>query len=141
MLVHAATAPNAVLRTLPVLPRELWGPSLRAVWCAVAALTTAYGPKAPAAPSRDAEKWAATMTADEVFAQAAAHGDEHVIKFADTALEVAAGAPDGDHRAQTAALYAQSAVEPGLASSTTPTTRTARGVRGTRSAWGTHGQH
>ncbi len=37
MLVHAATAPNAVLRTLPALPRELWAPSLHAAWAASAA--------------------------------------------------------------------------------------------------------
>src|SRR6266540_3061960 len=31
LLVHTATAPNAVLHTLPALPRELWAPSLSAV--------------------------------------------------------------------------------------------------------------
>lgn len=39
-------------------------------------------PKAPAGSVADA--------AQEVFARAAEHGDEHVVKFADTALDVAA---------------------------------------------------
>ncbi|MFE0738556.1 questin oxidase family protein [Streptomyces sp. NPDC058855] len=83
MLVHAATAPNAVLRTLPALPRELWAPSLAAAWAAAAAVTAAYTP-------REAAPYAATsLTAEEVFARAAAHGDDHTIKFADTALDVA----------------------------------------------------
>ncbi|WEV25864.1 questin oxidase family protein [Streptomyces sp. 71268] len=145
MLVHAATAPNAVLRTLPALPRALWAPSLCAVWPPVAALMMIYGPAAPrpaphfagdrpaehhpaqqhpaddqAADDRAAERLsaptaqaqqAASMTPDEVFAQAAAHGDEHVIKFADTAMDVAAAAPDGDARALAAALHAQSMID------------------------------
>ncbi|MGW6578145.1 questin oxidase family protein [Streptomyces globisporus] len=84
MLVHAATAPNAVLRTLPALPGELWAPSLRASWAASAAVTAAYAPR-DAAPTP-----AATGAADasELFARAAAHGDDHTIKFADTALDV-----------------------------------------------------
>ncbi|QDQ12080.1 questin oxidase family protein [Streptomyces spectabilis] len=100
MLVHAATAPNAVLRTLPVLPRELWAPSLDAAWAASAAVTAAYAPAAPA-PSdelREAYAEAGRSTFDEVFARAAAHGDDHTIKFADTALDV------GDERARAAAL-------------------------------------
>ncbi|MEV7284414.1 questin oxidase family protein [Streptomyces sp. NPDC093252] len=93
MLVHAATAPNAVLRTLPALPRALWVPSLRAAWTASAAVTAMYGPAAPA-------DWTppGTFTAEEVFERALAHGDEHVIKLTDTALDV------GDERALTAAL-------------------------------------
>lgn len=47
MLVHAATAPNAVLRTLPALPRELWVPSVGAAWAASAAVTAAYSPPLP----------------------------------------------------------------------------------------------
>ncbi|WP_217196206.1 questin oxidase family protein [Streptomyces buecherae] len=133
MLVHAATAPSAVLRTLPALPRALWAPSLRAVWPPVAVLMMIYGPAAPLpAPrlcdGRPAEghltgdramgrrptpmvRQAAGMTPDEVFALAAAHGDEHVIKFADTAVDVAAAAPDGDARALVAALHAQSMID------------------------------
>lgn len=101
MLVHAATAPNAVLRTLPALPRELWPASLDAAWAASAAVTAAYAPAAPAAYEgtyKEAHEEAARSTFDEVFARAAAHGDDHTVKFADTALDV------GDHAARTAAL-------------------------------------
>ncbi|GHF59562.1 hypothetical protein GCM10010218_46390 [Streptomyces mashuensis] len=101
MLVHAATAPNAVLRTLPALPEEQWIPSLTVAWAATAALTSLYSAGTPrplpAAPG---------LTAEEVFAEAVAHGDAHVVKFADTALDVAAAAPDGDGRALAAALNA-----------------------------------
>ncbi|MFJ2134266.1 questin oxidase family protein [Streptomyces sp. NPDC098085] len=92
MLVHAATAPNAVLRTLPALPRALWAPSLGAAWAASAAVTAAYGPAEPApyAPAH--------ASAEELFARAAAHGDDHTIKFTDTALDV------GDATALAAAL-------------------------------------
>ncbi len=48
MLVHSATAPNAVLRTLPALQAELWAPSLAASWAASAALTAVYAPATPA---------------------------------------------------------------------------------------------
>ena len=44
LLVHTATAPNAVLHTLPALPATLWAPSLSAVWAATAAITSASGP-------------------------------------------------------------------------------------------------
>ncbi|MFJ3586289.1 questin oxidase family protein [Streptomyces sp. NPDC090127] len=94
MLVHAATAPNAVLRTLPALPRELWPASLAAAWAASAAVTASYTPR-EAAPQR-----ATGLTAEEIFERAAAHGDDHTIKFADTALDV------GDGPALTAAVRA-----------------------------------
>ncbi|MEU3222083.1 questin oxidase family protein [Streptomyces sp. NPDC006976] len=96
MLVHAATAPNAVLRTLPALPRELWAPSVGAAWAASAAVTAAYSPALPlpvAVPDGSGP-----LSAEEVFARAAAHGDDHTIKFTDTALDV------GDATALTAAL-------------------------------------
>ncbi|MCD9144414.1 questin oxidase family protein [Streptomyces albireticuli] len=91
MLVHAATAPNAVLRTLPALPRELWAASLAAAWEASAAVITAYSPAGPAAPRPEG---GVPGTAEEVFARAAAHGDAHTIKFTDTALDVAAAEPE-----------------------------------------------
>jgi hypothetical protein len=47
MLVHAATAPNAVLRTLGSLPRALWAPSLHAAWTASAAVTAMYATAEP----------------------------------------------------------------------------------------------
>ncbi|THA74438.1 DUF4243 domain-containing protein [Streptomyces sp. A0642] len=94
MLVHAATAPNAVLRALPALPRELWAPSLGAAWAASAAVTAAYSPARPAEPAAGP----GGLSAEEVFARAAAHGDDHTIKFTDTALDV------GDATALAAAL-------------------------------------
>ncbi|MYT31032.1 MULTISPECIES: questin oxidase family protein [unclassified Streptomyces] len=91
MLVHAATAPNAVLRTLPALPRELWVPSLGVAWTASAALASVYSPDTPLP-----ELTTGPLTPEEVFERAAAHGDAHVIKLTDTALDVASWATDGD---------------------------------------------
>lgn len=82
MLVHAATAPNAVLRTLPALPRDLWVPSLHAAWTASAAVTAMYAPAEAVAPAPSG-----SPTPEEVFERALAHGDEHVIKLTDTALD------------------------------------------------------
>ncbi|MGV9878921.1 questin oxidase family protein [Streptomyces sp. NPDC003006] len=101
MLVHAATAPNAVLRVLPALPRGLWVPSLRAAWTASAAVTAMYAPDAPVAYEPPG-----TFSAGEVVERALAHGDEHVIKLTDTALDV------GDERALAAALRAVELSEP-----------------------------
>lgn len=82
MLVHAATAPNAVPRTPPALPEALWRPSPRAAWTASAAVTAMYAPDAPVAYTPPG-----TFTPEEVFGRAPAHGDEHVIKLTDTALD------------------------------------------------------
>ncbi|MFB7291709.1 questin oxidase family protein [Actinacidiphila glaucinigra] len=101
MLVHAATAPNAVLRTLPALPRALWVPSLRAAWTASAAVTAMYAPDAPVAYTPQG-----TFTPEEVFERALAHGDEHVLKLTDTALDV------GDEQALAAALRSVELSEP-----------------------------
>ncbi|MET8008954.1 questin oxidase family protein [Streptomyces sp. NPDC005271] len=106
MLVHAATAPNAVLRTLPALPRELWAPSLDAAFAASAAVTAAYGPAEPLPADRLPSMGA--LSPEEVFARAAAHGDEHVIKLTDTALDVV----DGRDTALAAALHACALIEP-----------------------------
>ena len=86
------TAPNAVLRVLPVLDSELWAPSLTAAWAASSALTAIYAPAgaAPWAPG-DGEPPPAPAGADQAastFARAVEHGDAHVVKFADTALDV-----------------------------------------------------
>lgn len=83
MLVHAATAPNAVLRTLGSLPRDQWVPSLRAAWTASAAVTAMYAPVEPVAYAPSDR-----LTREEVMERALAHGDEHVIKLTDTALDV-----------------------------------------------------
>jgi len=88
MLVHSATAPTAVLRTLPALNQNLWAPSVAAAWEAAAALTAIHAPPAPARPGTLAAAPAGPAAAEEIFARAVAHGDEHVIKFADTAADV-----------------------------------------------------
>ncbi|MBC9711143.1 questin oxidase family protein [Streptomyces sp. TRM66268-LWL] len=95
MLVHAATAPNAVLRTLPALPHDLWQPSLQAAWTASAAVTAMYAPATGVDYTPPG-----TFTAEEVMERALSHGDEHVIKLTDTALDV------GDEQALAAALRA-----------------------------------
>jgi hypothetical protein len=82
LLVHTATAPNAVLHTLPVLPQSLWAPSLAAVWAASAAITSAYAP-AVGLPKDDLP----TAREGDLMPWALKHGDEHVIKFADTAID------------------------------------------------------
>ena len=96
MLVHSATAPGAVLRTLPALDTSLWAPSLAASWAAAAALTAVYAPAVAAARTGLPGPPAGTQPAEEAFARAVDHGDEHVIKFADAALDVFArtGNPD-----------------------------------------------
>lgn len=104
MLVHAATAPNAVLRILPVLPRELWAASLGAAWAASAAVTAAYRPQGPAPTPGPYE--ATAPAPEEIFARAAAHGDDHAIKFTDTALDV------GDAPALAAAVRAVELIDP-----------------------------
>ncbi|MEV0729500.1 questin oxidase family protein [Polymorphospora sp. NPDC050346] len=83
MLVHAATAPNAVLRTLPALPAALWAPSLAAAWAATAAVTAAYAP----ADARPAPVPRAGTGVHDLVDRAAAGGDPHAIKFVDTAID------------------------------------------------------
>jgi hypothetical protein len=88
MLVHSATAPSAILRTLPALDQRLWAPSAAAAWAAAAALTAIYAPAAPAEPAALPDPPGGPQAAEETFARAVEHGDEHVIKFADTAADV-----------------------------------------------------
>jgi hypothetical protein len=104
LLVHTATAPNAVLHTLPALPRELWMPSACAAWAAAAAITAAYAPSGgmpggnlPAPPAAD-------DPVSDILDRACAHGDEHVIKFTDTAAD--AYASSGDPGTFAAAIHA-----------------------------------
>ncbi|RGC68849.1 hypothetical protein C5N14_11170 [Micromonospora sp. MW-13] len=99
MLVHAVTAPTAVLRTLPALDAGLWTPSLAAAWSATAAVTAGYASTAGVVPPA-----VAPATPAEVFARAARHGDEHVVKLADAVLD--AHAATGDERVLTSAGYA-----------------------------------
>ena len=84
LLVHTATAPNAVRHVLPVLPTEHWLPSLTAAWAASAALIATYAPTQQA-PRADIVRGG--TTASDSLQRAAEHGDEHVLKFADTAVE------------------------------------------------------
>jgi hypothetical protein len=104
MVVHGATAPAAVLRTLPVLPAGLHGASLAAAWAASAAVTAAYAPPV-ARPFIAAPFGAASPpivvtagqvrpfgvgagSAGEVLQRAVGSGDAHAIKFADAAIEM-----------------------------------------------------
>jgi hypothetical protein len=96
MLVHSATAPSAVLRTLPVLDKRLWAPSVAASWAATAALTAIYAPPVPAAHTELPDFPAGAQPVEEIFARAVEHGDEHVIKFADTAADVYARSGNAD---------------------------------------------
>jgi Questin oxidase-like len=83
LLVHTATAPNAVLHCLPALPDQLWRSSLAAVWTSVAALTTMYA----SAPDPSPVSLTGHDVVGNLFDRASTHRDEHVIKFADTAAE------------------------------------------------------
>lgn len=88
MLVHAATAPHAVARTLPSLPREQWEDAYAYAWSATAAVLSCY------LPATRAEVAAGTESVDDAWAQALQHGGEHVLKLADVALDVHARTGD-----------------------------------------------
>ncbi|SMD22520.1 questin oxidase family protein [Kibdelosporangium aridum] len=83
LLVHTATAPNAVLHCLPVLPQQLWRPSLAAAWTATAAITVMYASH----PDTASTSVTGTDVVGNLLDRASAHRDEHVLKFADTAIE------------------------------------------------------
>lgn len=87
MMVHSVTAPNAVLRTLPALDRRLWAPSAAASWAAVAALTAVYAPARPADKSALPAPPEGELAHEDVLARAVEQGDEHAIKFVDSALD------------------------------------------------------
>ncbi len=91
LLVHTATAPNAVAAVLPVLPRNLWAASYATTWAAVAALVAMYAPAGAGAGTTGDPG-----SANTVLDRAAAHGDEHVLKFADTAVDAYHRNPDPD---------------------------------------------
>jgi hypothetical protein len=65
-----------------------------AAWAAAAALTAVYAPTAPAARNTLPDSPGGPQAAGETFARAVEHGDEHVIKFADTAADVYARTGD-----------------------------------------------
>ena len=82
LLVHAATAPNAAMLILDALPEQLWLATFTAVWHLSAALTAGFAP---------AKAWSGRpptpADSPEQAAQLALEcGDEHVIKFTETAL-------------------------------------------------------
>jgi hypothetical protein len=110
MMVHAATAPTAILRTLPVLSPDLWAPSAAAAWDAAAAITAIYAAPAPAPRETLPQPPAGPDAASEAFARAVRNGDEHAIKFADTAAEV--HARTGDPAALAAAAHAAALIPP-----------------------------
>jgi hypothetical protein len=88
MLVHAATAPHAVARAIPSLPRRLWRPSFDAAWAASSAVLAAYRPAVVG------EERTTTLGADDVWQLAVDDGGEHVVKLADSALAVHARTQD-----------------------------------------------
>ncbi|MBO8191792.1 hypothetical protein ITI46_08875, partial [Streptomyces oryzae] len=55
---------------------------------------------------------APALAPEEAFARAAVHGDEHAIKFADTALDVAARSNGEDPLAVAAVLRATELIGP-----------------------------
>ncbi|MEU9595441.1 questin oxidase family protein [Streptomyces sp. NPDC048109] len=109
LLVHAATAPNAVLRVLPVLPTEQWLPSFTAAWAAVTAVIATYAPARPAPYGEIVRRYPEPTPAD-ALQRAAEHGDEHVLKFADTAAE--AYDRTGDPGLLAASLHAGRLIDP-----------------------------
>jgi len=109
MLVHSATAPNAILRTLPALDQRLWARSVAAAWAAAAALTAIYAPAAPAPQAAVPDPPGGPQAAEVTFARAVEHGDEHVIKFADTAADVYART--GNRGALAAAIRATQLID------------------------------
>lgn len=90
MLVHAATAPNAVLLALPALPAAQRDRSIAAAWAAAAAVTAAYAPAEGAA----ADRGRTAPCIEEVMDRAVAAGDAHAIKFADAAADAYARTGD-----------------------------------------------
>ena len=78
--------------------------SAAAALAAAAALTAIYAPAIPADPARLPDPPTGPQAAEETFARAVEHGDEHVIKFADTAADVYART--GNTRALAAAVRA-----------------------------------
>lgn len=83
MLVHAATAARAAMLVLPALPRHLWLETFDYLWTTSAAVLAAYRPAQEPATGGEGP----AVTPAEVAEAAVRHGDEHVIKFAEVALE------------------------------------------------------
>ena len=89
MLVHSATAPNAILRALPALDSATVGAQRGGgLGRGRGADRDATPRPAPAAHTALPDPPSGPQAAEETFARAVEHGDEHVIKFADTAADV-----------------------------------------------------
>jgi len=112
LLVHVATAPNAMSHLLPALPQPFWPSSFAATWAACAAITVAYAPATPRPTPAESSSagQAAQATPADVMARAAEHGDEHVIKLTDTALD--AYARSADPALLTAATHCAELIDP-----------------------------
>lgn len=111
MLVHSATAPNAVLRTLPALDRRWWRPSALAAWIAMATLTVIYAPPSPWGQAMGSQvATTPALNPEDAFSYAVEHRDEHVIKFADTAMDVYART--GNSQALAAVFRAGTLIQP-----------------------------
>lgn len=82
MLVHASTAPRAARLALAALPQDLWVRTYEQAWSIAAAITAVY-----AAPESSSQAPPEDLTEADIAAGAADHGDEHVIKFTEVAIE------------------------------------------------------
>ena len=80
MLVHAATAPRAASLVVPSLPDALWPATFGAAWAVTAAIASAYRPVQPALAAPE------PRTYEDAVARAVDLGDEHAVKFVETAL-------------------------------------------------------
>lgn len=85
MVVHASTAPRAASLVIPHLRPEMWIPTYNHAWLATSTIISAYRPAKPAFVS--ASDNVPLPEQDDVIDRIVATGDEHAIKFAETALE------------------------------------------------------
>jgi len=104
MLVHASTAPRAARLTLAALLPSLWIPTYEVAWTIAAALTRMYR-----TPHDDGTRPRAVPDREALIERATAHGDEHVLKFVEVAMESYARGHDD---ALAAAARALGAIDP-----------------------------
>lgn len=79
----------------------LWARSLSTVWAASAAIVSTYAPVRGVDPADLPATPAGPDAVDAAIDRAVSHGDEHVIKFTDTATEVFDRTGDGHALAAT----------------------------------------
>lgn len=93
MLVHAATAPRAAGLLLPALPPRLWHATLQWSWRTSATIVALYRSSRPVVAGGGQVDRGRGRADEEppdravLAARAVGHGDEHVIKFTEVALE------------------------------------------------------